>query len=146
MAASAVDFSALVSGAEETDEKVTRNTTRKSEHNPLKELVAKAKASGKAMTLPPVPGNQVAEIVTWIRLAAKDAGHGVKFELPKDYATKKSVSVKFETGDKRAYSPRESATKVECPVCHNSVVKTSDNKLRVHGPRDNRCKGSGQAA
>lgn len=146
MAASTVDFASLVSGAKETDEKVTRNTTRKGAANPMTELVAKTHASKATMTLPPVPGNQVAEIVSWIRLAAKDAGHGVKFELPKDYATKKSVSVKFETGSKRAYTQRESAVKVECPVCHNSVVKTGAGTLRVHGPQKARCAGSGQAA
>lgn len=32
---------------------------------------------------------------------------------------------------------------VDCPMCHKQVQVTEDHTVRVHGPKDNRCKASG---
>lgn len=32
---------------------------------------------------------------------------------------------------------------VECPVCKKQVQVTTENTVRIHGPKDSRCEGSG---
>lgn len=146
-AAPAIDLAALASGAELTDEQIETRRGRPSKYaeNPLRKLVGQARKTGKTVTLPAMPGAAVAEVVGYVRAAAKEAEHGVKFDLPKDYETKRSVVVKFQATDKRAYQPRQETAKAVCSVCGNEVSLTSENVARIHGPRDARCAGSGQA-
>jgi len=144
----ALDLTKLAAKAKETDAPVvqTRGRERRYAVNPMLGVVQQAKESGKAIVLPPVPGKNANEVISYIRNAAKELSVGVKFELPKNYAEQETVAVKFQTGEKRNYTPRQSGSKAECPVCKSEVSVTSDGNFRVHGPRDSRCAGSGVKA
>lgn len=143
----ALNLASLAASAKMTDDEIkrTRNASSKFADNPLLPVVREAKENGKTVTLPAVSGKEAAdEVIPFVRAAAKELGIGVKFELPANYAELDKVRVKFQPGEKRAYTARQETKTVECPTCHTERSLTSDGTIRVHGPRDNRCSGSGQ--
>jgi len=142
------DPAALLDSIQETDEAITRSRGggEKYANNPYVPHMNRSRETGKVLQLP-VPGHSVKELVGYLRDAADKGGHGLKLAVPKDHATDGStVVVKFQAVEKRKHTPRANkGAKAECPVCHESVSVTADNKFRVHGPRDARCPGSGSA-
>jgi len=141
----AFDLAALADSAEFSDDPITttRNRVSKFADNPLRDLVKVARESGRTVTLAPMPGEMVGEALGYIRAAAKENDHGVRFAIPKNYAELDSVTVRFQATDKKNYSPREQTSKTNCPVCGKETAITSDGNVRVHGPRNDRCAGSG---
>lgn len=146
--ATPLSLSDLAESAEFSDEPIvtTRSRTSKFAENPLRETVRKARESGQTVTLRPMPGEMVPEALGYLRAAAKESDHGIKFQIPKNYAELDSVVVRFQATDKKNYSPRTQTGKTSCPVCNSETAVTGDGKVRVHGPRSNRCPGSGVAA
>lgn len=146
-AAPKFDPAAFLGAIQEADEPIkrTRGASEKYANNPYVAHLDKSRKSGKPLQLP-VPGHSVKELVSYLRDAAEKGGHGLKLAVPKDHATDHTpVVVRFQAVEKRAHKPREKASKAQCPVCKQEVTVTSDGTLRKHGPRDQRCTGSGSA-
>ena len=57
-----------------------------------------------------------------------------------------NLHVEGDASDPAAGHDTTSTHKVECRVCYNSICVTSQRRLHVHGPRHNRCMGSGTHA
>lgn len=69
--------------------------------------------------------------------AAKDSGYGYRFRTRPVNGGREVIFWAVEL-------PESNGT-AECPRCAQEVSITADSELRVHGPRDNRCEGSGLA-
>lgn len=140
------DPKALLSEIKESDEEIKRTNTRdKYADNPYVAHLNKSRKSGKVMQLP-VPGHSVKELSSYLRDAAEKGGHGLRLAVPKNHPTDSApVVVRFQAVEKRKVSARKPGSKAECPVCHSEVSVTAEGTLRKHGPRDNRCSGSGSA-
>lgn len=131
----ALDLSALAAGAKESAPiERTRSADSKFANNPFVELV-KANV-GKTLELPAVGTTEEAkEIQSFLRDAADKADLGLSTSIT---PVGKKYKVKFSPKPKRA-----SGGIANCPVCKEDVTVTADKKIRIHGPRDNRCSGSG---
>lgn len=129
-----LDLSALAAAAKESAPiERTRNAESKYANNPFLALVGNS--GGKTMELPPVPNVEAAkEVQSFLRDAAEKHSLGLSTSIVP--AGNKYV-VKFATKPKRA-----TGGITMCPVCNEEVTVTGDKKIRIHGPRDSRCKGS----
>lgn len=143
------DPSAFLDAISESEEPITRTRggSEKYANNPYVAHLTRSRETGKVLQLP-VPGHSVRELVGYLRDAADKGGHGLKLAVPKDHPTDATpVTVKFQAVEKRAHKPRENkGRKATCPQCKAEVSVTADGTFRVHGPRDNRCSGSGSTA
>lgn len=140
------DPAAFAAQVQESSEPVARKSSRdKYANNPYVAHLDKSRKSGKPMQLS-VPGHSVKELSAYLRDAAEKGGHGLRLAVPADHPTDaKPVTVRFQAVEKRKVGPRKPGSKAECPVCHAEVSVTGEGTLRKHGPRDNRCAGSGRA-
>lgn len=133
--APAMDFAALAASAKKSDPiERSRSTESKYAKNPF---VAVIKNAGtETMELPPVPNAEAAkEVQGWLRDAAEKNGKGLSTTIVPRGA---KFVVKFAAKPKKA-----TGEKKECPICHEKVTVTEKGVLRIHGPQDKRCKGSG---
>ncbi len=134
--APALNLSALAAAAKEsTPIERTRNAESKFANNPFVELVKNS--AGKPMELPKVANVEAAkEVQAFLRDAAEKNGLGLSTS---NVPSGNGFVVKFQTKPKRT-----SGGITKCPVCEEEVTVTGDRKVRIHGPRDARCEGSGK--
>lgn len=135
--APALDLSALASGVKEsTPIERKRETESKFANNPF--VAVLKNSNGKAMELPAVDSTDAAkELQSYLRDAAEKNGLGLSTSIS---ANGKKFVVKFQGKAKR-----KNGGITTCPVCGEEVTVTGDKKVRIHGPRDARCEGSGKA-
>lgn len=140
MTAPKIDVSALAADVEESDERITRNSTRnKYADNPFTPHVLRSRETGKVMAIT-IPAHSVKEVINHLRAAAKEGKHGVKLQtVPAVYSGEEAVQVKFQAVEKKDTGNKD----VQCADCGKQVSVTSAGKLRIHGARGNRCTGSG---
>lgn len=133
--APSLDLSALASGVKQsTPIERTRNAESKFANNPF--VAVLKNSNGKPMELPPVANTEAAkEVQSFLRNAADTLKVGLSTSISPQG---NKFVVKFQAKPKRA-----SGGITACPVCNEEVTVTSDKKVRIHGPRDNRCNGSG---
>ena len=133
--APALDLSALAAAAKESAPiERTRTAESKFANNPFLSLVKNS--GGKTMELPKVSQTEAAkEIQAFLRNAADQAKLGLSTSI---VPSGNGYVVKFQTKPKRNTGGIST-----CPVCNEEVTVTGDKKIRVHGPRDSRCTGSG---
>lgn len=104
----------------------------------VREARAAQQAGKPASRSVTVPGGSASQVENLLRLAAKQAGHGMKVHHWQDGkrivdATKvnkaKPVEVRYEPRDAKKFAPYE---KTECPRCGKTVTKTKDGTIRKH--------------
>lgn len=136
--APAMDLAALAAAAKESDPiERSRNAESKFANNPFLDLVKNS--AGRTMELPKVANTEAAkEVQSYLRNASDRLGLGLSTTM---VASGNGFVVKFATKPKRA-----TGGMATCPVCEDEVTVTQDGKIRIHGPRDARCAGSGRNA
>jgi len=141
MTAPKIDLSALAADVEESDERITRKSTRnKYANNPFTPHVLRSRETGKVMAIT-IPAHSVKEVINHLRAAAKEGRHGVKLQtVPAVYSGEEAVQVKFQAVEKKD-TGNESAP---CLVCRKQVSVTATGNFRTHGARNDRCAGSGE--
>lgn len=142
MTTNSPDLSTFAASVEDSDESITRTSTRnKYANNPFTPHVLRSRETGKVMAIT-VPGHTVKEVINHLRAAAKEAQHGMRLEpssmkgVPEDETP---VKVKFQAVEKKATGNGNA----ECPKCGKQVGVTAAGKIRSHGPRAARCSESG---
>ena len=133
--APSLDLAAFAASAKESAP-ITRTRTAESKfaNNPFVELIKRA--GEKTLELPKVSSTEEAkELQSYLRDAADKNNRGLSTTIE---TRGNGYVVKFAAKEKRA-----SGGIATCPVCNDEVTVTGDKKLRVHGPRDARCSGSG---